>query len=69
MNRLPAVENDHVNVVVLVKGTERYIFSFDEQNITETRRQLGRFASNPDLSLTWYDAAILSQRIVEMTRP
>ena len=24
---------------------------------------LGRFASNPDLSFTWYDAALLSQEI------
>ena len=26
-------------------------------------RTLGRFASNPELSFTWYDAAVLSQRI------
>jgi hypothetical protein len=24
---------------------------------------LGRFASNPELSFTWYDAAVLSQKI------
>ena len=24
---------------------------------------LGRFASNPELSFTWYDAAMLSSRI------
>jgi hypothetical protein len=24
---------------------------------------LGRFASNPNLSFTWYDAAVLSQKI------
>jgi hypothetical protein len=26
-------------------------------------RTLGRFASNPELSFTWYDAAVLSQKI------
>jgi hypothetical protein len=24
---------------------------------------LGRYASNPDLSFTWYDAAMLSQKV------
>jgi len=24
---------------------------------------LGRYASNPELSFTWYDAAVLSQKI------
>jgi hypothetical protein len=24
---------------------------------------LGRFASNPELSFTWYDAAVLSQKV------
>ena len=26
-------------------------------------RTLGRFASNPELSFTWYDAAVLSQKV------
>jgi hypothetical protein len=26
-------------------------------------RVLGRFASNPELSFTWYDAAVLSQKV------
>jgi hypothetical protein len=26
-------------------------------------RTLGRFASNPELSMTWYDAAVLSQKV------
>ena len=29
----------------------------------ETLRVLGRYASNPELSFTWYDAAVLSQKI------
>ena len=52
-----------INVLALVKGEERYVFLFDDSNRTETLRQLGRFASNPDLSFTWYDAAVLSQKI------
>lgn len=52
-----------INVLALVKGTERYIFLFDDKNRSETLRTLGRFASNPELSFTWYDAAVLSQKI------
>ena len=52
-----------INVLALVKGEERYIFLYDDTNRSETLRTLGRFASNPDLSFTWYDAAVLSQKI------
>jgi len=59
-----------INVLALVKGTERYVFLYDDANRAETLRMLGRFASNPDLSFTWYDAAVLSQKIrQENTRP
>ncbi len=56
-----------INVLALVKGVERYIFLFDDDNRSETLRTLGRFASNPDLSFTWYDAAVLSQKIRQTT--
>lgn len=56
-------ENRDINVLALVKGEERYIFLFDNDHRQETLRVLGRFASNPDLSFTWYDAAVLSQKI------
>lgn len=52
-----------INVLALVKGEERYIFLYDDRNRSETLRTLGRFASDPNLSFTWYDAAVLSQKI------
>ncbi|MEX0641471.1 MAG: hypothetical protein WD468_02155 [Pirellulales bacterium] len=52
-----------INVLALVKGDERYIFLFDDDSRAETLRTLGRFASNPQLSFTWYDAAVLSQKV------
>ena len=58
--------NIEVNVVALVRGEEQYIFVFDESNRTETLRMLGRYAADPQLSFTWYDAAILSQRVREL---
>ena len=52
-----------INVLALVKGSERYVFLYDDSSRAETLRILGRYASNPDLSFTWYDAAVLSQKI------
>ena len=56
-----------INVLALVKGNERYVFLYNEENRAETLRTLGRYASNPELSFTWYDAAILSQKIRQET--
>jgi hypothetical protein len=52
-----------INVLALVKGAERYVFLYDDASRSETLRVLGRYASNPELSFTWYDAAVLSQKI------
>ncbi len=56
-----------VNVVALVKGKERYVFLYADDQRQEAIRTLGRFASNPELSFTWYDAAVLSQKIRQET--
>ncbi len=60
--------NQDINVLALVKGSERYVFLFDDSSRAETLRTLGRYASNPDLSFTWYDAAVLSQKIRHESR-
>ena len=52
-----------INVLALVKGEERYVFLYDERSIDTLLEQLGRHASDPELSFTWYDAAVLSQRV------
>jgi hypothetical protein len=57
-----------LNVLALVKGDEKYVFLFDDANRSEALRTLGRFASNPELSFTWYDAAVLSQKIRQSAR-
>ena len=56
-----------INVLALVKGEERYVFLFDDNNRSEALRTLGRYASNPELSFSWYDAAVLSQKIRQVT--
>jgi ABC-type transporter MlaC component len=52
-----------INVLALVKGEERFIFLFDDENRDETLRQLARFAADPELDFSWYDAAMLSRKI------
>lgn len=52
-----------INVIALVKGEERFIFLFDDNHRDETLRQLARFAANPELDFSWYDAAMLSRKI------
>lgn len=52
-----------MNVLALVKGSERYVFLYDDASPAELLRTLGRFAADPQLSFTWYDAAILSQKV------
>lgn len=52
-----------INVLAMAKGEERYLFLFNDETRAELLRTLGRFASDPDLSFTWHDAAVLSQKI------
>tara|TARA_B100000686_G_C16112426_1_gene628547 strand:- start:127 stop:366 length:240 start_codon:yes stop_codon:yes gene_type:complete len=56
-----------INVLALVKGEERFIFLFNDDNRSETLRLFGRYASNPELTFTWYDAAVLSQKVRTLT--
>ena len=52
-----------INVLALVKGEERYVFLFNDENRSECLRTFGRYACNPDLSFSWYDASVLSQKV------
>ena len=60
--------NDDLNIMALVKGVERYVFMFDDASRVETLRHFGRYASNPELSFSWYDAAVLSTALREPGR-
>jgi hypothetical protein len=60
-----ADDNDSVNVAALVRGSERYIVLYPDCKRCEALRAVGRLASNPDLSFSWYDAAQLAMRIRE----
>jgi hypothetical protein len=57
------------NLIVLVKGTERYAVVYDAGSQEEAIRVLARWASHNELGFTWYDAAVLSQRIRQNQQP
>lgn len=54
-----------LDVIALVKERERYIFTCDQDPLSRDAllQTFGRFAAEKDLSFTWYDAAMLSQKL------
>ena len=52
-----------LNVIALVKKDERYMFFYDEGSADTLLQTLGQFAVDKDLSFTWYDAAVISQKV------
>ena len=53
-----------MNVVAIERHDgERYTVMYDDANRAEALKALGRWAVNPELSFTWYDAALMAQRI------
>ena len=57
-----------VNVLALVKDSERYVFLYDDEGCDSLLRTLGRHAADSELSFTWYDAAILSRKVRRLRR-
>ena len=58
---------DGINVLALLKGEERYVFLYDDRSADQLLQTLGRYAADPELSFTWYDAAVLSQRVRKLS--
>lgn len=52
-----------LNVLALVKDGERFVFLYDSQSSSQLLQTLGKFAADPELCFTWYDAAVLSQKV------
>lgn len=52
-----------MSIAILSKGNEKYVFLYHDETKEQAIQMLWRFASNPELSFNWYDAAILCDRI------
>ncbi len=57
-----------VNVLALVKEGERYVFLYDDESAATLLQTFGRYAADKDLSFSWYDAAVLSQKVRRLQR-
>ncbi|MFK7778402.1 MAG: hypothetical protein QM501_09850 [Gimesia sp.] len=57
-----------MNVVALVKESERYVFLYDDDSSSQMLQTLGQYAADKELSFTWYDAAVMSQKVRKLRR-
>lgn len=62
-NRLGELNEATTHYVVIVKGVERYMFLYDDASRVQVMRAAGRFASNSELSFTWYDASVVTTMV------
>jgi hypothetical protein len=58
-----------LNVLALIKGNEHYVFVYDEDSREALLELFRAQAANPDLSLNWFDAAVLTQKAREQANP
>jgi hypothetical protein len=53
------------NVLALIKGGERYVYVYDDASRSPLLETFRVQAADPELSLNWFDAAILTQKARE----
>ncbi|GIT29459.1 MAG: hypothetical protein Ct9H300mP1_15050 [Planctomycetaceae bacterium] len=46
-----------------MKNSERFVFLYDDDSTEAVLQKLGQYAADKDLSFSWYDAAVLSQKV------
>ncbi len=52
-----------LNVLALIKGEERFIFVYDDQSQEVLIDDIRNKAADPAVSLNWFDAAVLTERV------
>jgi hypothetical protein len=55
-----------INVLALIKGQERFVFLYDDDDADQLLQTLGQYAADPELTFDWYDAAVMTQRIAQL---
>jgi hypothetical protein len=53
------------NVIALIKGSERYVYVYDDSSRTALVEAFHAQAADAALSLNWFDATILTQKAEE----
>lgn len=57
-----------LNVLALIKGNERYVFVYDEDSRAALIDAFRDQAANPQLSFTWFDATVMTDKAREQGR-
>jgi hypothetical protein len=57
-----------LNVLALVKGAERYVFVYDDGSQAELLDAFHDQAADPNLSLSWFDATVLTRKAREQAQ-
>jgi hypothetical protein len=52
----------------LIKGEERYVFIYDDDSRQPLIDAFRRQAADPELSFTWFDAAVMTQKAREQAQ-
>ena len=60
--------DEEVCCLCLTKGDERYTLLFTPLTVRQALQAVGRWAAHPQLSFSWYDAAVLGQAIRKSAR-
>ncbi len=56
-----------LNVLALVKGPEQYVFVYDDASSARLIDVLRNHAADPRLSFSWFDAAVLTEKVRQQT--
>jgi hypothetical protein len=54
-----------LNILALIKGEERYVFIYDDDSRAELINAFRDQAADPGLTLSWFDAAVLTEKARE----
>ena len=56
------------NVLALIKGSERYVFVYDDDSRPTLLEAFQTSAADPELTFNWHDAAVLTEKAREQAR-
>lgn len=51
-----------LSVLALIKGKERFIYVYDDFSLERLLEAIRTDAASPAVSLSWFDAAVLTER-------
>jgi hypothetical protein len=54
--------SSELNVLALFKGTERFIFVYDDASRDQLLDAVRDAAADPRVAINWFDAAVLTER-------